>query len=145
MLEKIKTMAMQMLAEKMEPNRLGTNETQAAASEGASELISSLIKEVSNGQLLQITSLFSNDGASTESNPLFQGLQSTLQGILQSKGMSAQEAIDEAQSTAPDLINSLKEKFMSTDDADKDFDLSNIAGLLGGNAVEVLGKRKNLF
>lgn len=145
MLEMLKTMAIQKLAEKMGPNSLGANETQAAASEGASELISSLMKGVGSGQLSQITSLFSNDGTSTESNPIFQGLQSKLGEILQSKGMSAQEAQTEAQNTAPDLINSLKEKFMSNDDADKDFDLGNIAGLLGGNAGGVLGQLKNLF
>ncbi|NNJ56355.1 MAG: hypothetical protein HKP14_09495 [Bacteroidia bacterium] len=141
MIEMLKKMAMQKLADKMAPNSLGQNETQAAASEGATELISSL----TGGKLGDITSLFSNDGNSTESNPIFQGLQSKLGDILQSKGMNAQEAQAEAQNTAPDLINSLKDKFLSQDDADKDFDLGNIAGLLGGNTGGILNQVKKLF
>lgn len=136
---------MQKLVEKMTPNSLGQNETESAANEGASELINSLTQGIGGGQLSQITSLFSNDGNSTESNPVFQGIQSKLGEILQSKGMSAEEAKSEAQNTAPDLVNSLKEKFLSQDDADKGFDLGAIAGLVGGDSGDLLGKVKGLF
>ena len=71
MLDLLKTMAMEKLAKKKAPNSLGENETQNAASQGASELINSLAQSIGAGQLSQITSLFSNDGNSTESNPIF--------------------------------------------------------------------------
>ena len=135
---------MQQLAEKMAPNSLGQNETQNAANEGASELINSLTQGIGGGQLSQITSLFSNDGNSTESNPLFQGIQSKLGDILQNQGMNKQEARAEAQNTAPDLINSLKDKFLSQDEADKDFDLGAIAEMAGG-ASGILNMAKKLF
>jgi hypothetical protein len=59
--------------------------------------------------------------------------------------MSAQEAQTEAQNTAPAILDSIKDKFLSKDDADKDFDLGNIAGLLGGNAGSILGKLGKMF
>ena len=135
---------MQKLAEKMGPNSLGQEETQNAASEGASELISSLTQGIGGGQLSQITSLFSNDGNSTESNPIFQGIQSKLGDILQNQGMSASDAQAEAQNTAPDLINSLKDKFLSQDEGDKGFDLGAIADMAGG-AGDILNMAKKLF
>lgn len=135
---------MQKLGEKMAPNSLGQNETQNAASEGASELINSLTQGVGGGQLSQITSLFSNDGNSTESNPIFQGIQSKLGDILQNQGMNEQEALAEAQNTAPDLINSLKDKFLSQDEADKGFDLGAIAEMAGGTSG-ILNMAKKLF
>ena len=135
---------MQKLAEKMAPNSLGQTETQNAASQGASELINSLTQGIGGGQLSQITSLFSNDGNSTESNPIFQGIQSKLGDILQNQGMSASEAQAEAQNTAPDLINSLKDKFLSQDDADKGFDLGAITDMAGG-AGGILNIAKKLF
>ena len=141
----LKKMAMEKLADKMAPNSLSDGDTQAAASEGASELISSLTQGLAGGKLSEITSLFSNDGQSTESNPIFQGLQSKLGDILQNRGMDAETAQAEAQNTAPDLINSLKDKFLSQDEADKDFDLGNIADLLGGNTGGILNQVKNLF
>ena len=144
MLELIENMAMQKLAEKMGPNSPGQNETQNAASEGASELINSLTQAIGGGQLSQITSLFSNDGNSTESNPVFQGIQSKLGAILQNQGMSAQEAQAEAQNTAPDIINSLKDKFLSQDESDKGFDLGAIAEMAGG-AGGILNIAKKLF
>ena len=128
----------------MAPNSLGQNETQNAASEGASELINSLTQGVGGGQLSQITSLFSNDGNSTESNLIFQGIQSKLGDILQNQGMNEQEARAEAQNTAPDLINSLKDKFLSQDEADKGFDLGAIAEMAGGTSG-ILNMAKKLF
>ena len=67
--------------------------------------------------------------------------------ILQSKGMNAEEAQAEAGSAMPDLINGLKEKFESKDEADSAFDLGSIASLLGGagGAAGLLGKVKNLL
>lgn len=58
--------------------------------------------------------------------------------------MSASEAQAEAQNTAPDLINSLKDKFLSQDEADKSFDLGAIADIAGG-AGGILNMAKKLF
>ncbi len=144
MLEQIKKIAMQQLAQKMASNSLGQNETKNAASEGANELINRFTQGISSGQLSQITSLFSNDGNSTESNPIFQGLQSKMVDVLKNQGMAASEAQAKAQNTAPDLINSLKDKFLSQDESDKDFDLGAIADMAGG-ASGILGMAKKLF
>lgn len=136
---------MQQLAERMAPNSLGQNETNAAASEGASELINSLTQNISAGNISQITSLFSNDGTSTEGNSITQGLVAKLGSILQNNGMSANEAQVEAQNTAPGVIDSIKERFLSTDEADKGFDLNNIAGLLTENSGGIFGQIKKMF
>ena len=56
MLDLLKIMVMERLAKKMAPNSLGENETQNAASQGASELINSLAQSIGAGQLSQITS-----------------------------------------------------------------------------------------
>lgn len=81
---------------------------------------------MSGDQLSQITSLLSNDRDSTESNSIFQAIESKLGDILQNQGLSTQKAQD----AAPDLINSLKDKFVSNDEANKGFDLGAIADLL---------------
>jgi len=64
--------------------------------------------------------------------------------VLQQNGMSAQEAQAEAQNRAPDLINSLKDKFLSQDEADKGFDIGSIAELAGGTDG-LLKMAKKLF
>jgi len=145
MLESLKRMAMQKLAEKMMGNSLNSAATQEAASEGASALMDNIKNAVSGGNMDQVKDLFSSEGQSMESNGLFQNLQNKMSEILQAKGMSTEEAQAEAQSTTPDIINGLKEKFESSDEADKDFDLGSLTGLLGGNAGNILGKVKDLF
>lgn len=145
MLEQLKKMAMQKMVEKMAANVLGNNETNAAASEGAGELINGLMDQVKGGNISQITSLFSNDATSTESNPIAQNLIGKLGGILQVKGMNANEAQAEANNVAPAILDSIKDRFLSSDEADKDFDLNNVAGLLGNNAGGILGAVKKLF
>lgn len=145
MLEQLKKMAMQKMVEKMAANVLGNNETNAAASEGAGELINGLMDQVKGGNISQITSLFSNDATSTESNPIAQNLIGKLGGILQAKGMNANEAQAEANNVAPAILDSIKDRFLSSDEADKDFDLNNVAGLLGNNAGGILGAVKKLF
>ncbi len=144
MFDQLKKMAMQRLASKMLSNSLGADATQAAASEGASALMDTIKQKMSGGNMSEVTDLFSG-GGNMENNGIFQNLQGKMSEILQSKGMSAEEAEAEAKNTAPDLVNSLKEKFQSSDEADKDFDLSALTGMLGGNAGDLLGKVKNLF
>lgn len=144
MLEQIKKIAMQQLAEKMASNSLGQQETQNAANQGASQLINSLTEGITNGQLCQITSLFSNDGNSTQSNPLFQGLQGKMADILQNQGMAAPEAQNEAQHRAPEMIDAIKERFLSDDPKDREFDLGSIAELAGGKEG-LMNMAKSLF
>lgn len=145
MFELLKNLALQKLQEKMGSNSLGAEATNAAAEEGSSELISSLMEQVKSGDLSSVTSLFSNDGSATGENGIAQGLIGKLSVILQAKGMSADEAQTEASNVAPELIDGLKEKFLSSDDADSGFDISKIGDLLGGDTGDLLNKVKGLF
>ncbi len=146
MFDLLKDLAVQKLKEKMLPNSLGAEATQAAAEEGSSQLLNSLMSQVQSGNLSDVTSLFSNDGVASESNGIFQGLVGNLSGILQSKGMNAQEAQAEASNIAPGLVDGLKEKFMSTSEEDSGFDISNIGDLLGGaGGGSLLDKAKGLL
>ena len=96
-------------------------------------------------------------GGNLENNNLFAEAKQKMAAVLESKGMSAEEAQAEAERTTPDLVAGLKEKFDSQDEADKEFNLGDLAGmnpadlmgkaqeLLGGNAGDLLNKAKNLF
>jgi len=145
MLDLLKNMAVEKLKEKMLPNSLGSDATQAAAEQGSSELINGLMDQVKSGDLSAVTSLFSNDGNATQDNGVFQGLVGKLSGVLQNNGMAAAEAQTEANNIAPDLIEGLKEKFLSTNAADSGFDLSQIGSLLGEDTGGLLGKAKGLL
>ena len=59
--------------------------------------------------------------------------------------MSAEEAKTEAANTTPDLINSLKDKFQSQDEADAGFNLESLTDLIPGGAGGLLNKAKNLL
>ena len=146
MLDQLKSLAFDKLKDAMASNALGEGETTAAAEQGASALVSSLMENFSSGDLGSITSLFSNDGNSTEDNGIFQLIVGKLAGILQGQGMNAVTAQSEASSIAPSLINGLKEKFMSNDAADSAFDLGSMASMLGGgDAGGLLGSAKGLL
>ena len=146
MFDLIKNLAVQKLQETMSSNSLGAEATSAAADEGSSELVSGLMEQVKSGDLSAITSLFSNDGNATADNSIAQGLVGKLTGILQNKGMGAEEAQTEASNIAPNLIDGLKEKFLSGDAADSGFDISKLGDLLGGDAAGgLLDKAKNLL
>lgn len=144
MIDLLKNLALEKLKEKMAGNSLGASATAAAAEEGTSELITSLMEQVTGGDLSAITSLFSNDGNATADNGIAQSLIGKLSGILQSKGMSADEAQTEASNVAPDLIDGIKEKFLSNSAADSGFDISQLASLVGGGD-NILDKVKGLF
>lgn len=155
MLGSLKQLAMRKLMEKMASNALGADATSAAAEEGAGALINSIKNKIAGGNLSEVTEMFK--GENLENNGVFGEAKSKLAEILQSKGMSAEEASAEAERTAPDLVNGLKEKFESTDEADKEFNLDDLKNmnpadllnkaqdLLGGNAGDLLNKAKNLF
>ena len=141
MIEKLKALAMQKLQEKMAPNSLNENATNEAASEG----VSALLENFKGANLGQMAALLSGGSDHGEGSGIINGLKSKLSQILQSKGMASSDADGEAESTSESLISSLKEKFMSTSEEDKDFDLSNITGLLGGNSGGLLKTVKSLF
>lgn len=145
MLEQLKRIAMQKLAQKMAGNSLNTEATGSAAQEGAGALISALTSKLGAGNLDQVKDLFSNGGQSLEENGIFQDVQGKLQQILQSKGMNAEEAMAEAKNTAPDVINSLKEKFTSSASEDSAFDVESISKWVGGDAGSMINKVKDLF
>jgi len=146
MFDLLKNLAVEKLKEKMLPNSLSADATQAAAEEGSSELINGLMGQLKSGGLSAVTSLFSNDGNATEDNGIFQSLVGKLSGVLQSKGMSEEEAQNEASNIAPGLVDDLKEKFLSTNAADSGFDISKIGDLLGGDSGgSLLDKAKNLL
>ena len=149
MFENLKRMAMQKMAEKMLSNSLGADATSEAASEGAGALIETIKAKLGAGSLEEVKDLFSSGGASMEENGIFQSVQGKMQEILQAKGMNAEEAQAEASNSVPDIISGLREKFESKEEADKEWDFSQIAnlagGLTGGNATDLINKAKNLF
>lgn len=139
----LKQLAMRKLMEKMASNALSGEATSAAASEGAGALIESIKAKLGAGGIGQVTELF--NGENLESNELFGEAKQKMAGILQSKGMSAEEAQAEAERTTPDLVAGLKEKFQSEAEEDKEFDLSNLTNMIPGNAGDLLNKAKNLL
>ena len=151
----LKRIAMQKLVEKMASNALGGAETSAAAEEGAGAIIESIKAKLAGGGASEVQEMFK--GENLENNGLFGEAKQKLAAVLESKGMSSEEATAEAERTAPDLVAGLKEKFESSAEEDKEFDLSNLANmnpadllgkaqeLLGGNAGDLLNKAKNLF
>ncbi len=146
MLDQLKKMAMEHLGQKMLENVLSNNDTNAAAEEGAGTIVDSITSMIGGGKLDQITDLFSNNGNSMESNGLFQEVISKFSGVLENKGMAAEEAKAEANSVVPSVISSLQERFMSEKEEDKDFDLSALSDLAGGgNIGSILDKAKGLF
>ncbi|MDF4222182.1 hypothetical protein PXC01_11335 [Maribacter sp. M208] len=145
MLDQLKQMAIQKLQETMSANSLNSEATSGAAEEGANSLISGLMDKISAGDLSAVTSLFSNDGNATEDSGIVQNLKGKLAEILESKGMNAEEAQAEASNVAPDLVNGLKEKFLSNEASDSAFSLESLSGLVGGDAGSLLDKAKGLF
>jgi len=145
MFEQLKQMAMQKLAAKMMSNSLGATETNQAAEAGSNALMDIIKGKMGAGGMDQVTDLFSNGGDSMENNGIFQEMKGKMSQILQEKGMSPEDAEAEATNATPDLINSMREKFESKDDADKAFDISNITNMLGGDAGGLMNKVKDLF
>lgn len=138
MFESLKQMAMQQLMSKMAGNSLSESATQEAASEGANGIMDVLKSKVASGNLEEVKALFS--GGNLENNGAFAEAKAKMAETLQAKGMSAEEAQAEAANTTPDLINSLKGKFESTDEADSAFNLESLTNLLPDGAADLLNK-----
>lgn len=119
--------------------------TSTAAMESAGELLSTIKEKLAGGNLNEIVEIFSNKGRSTEETNVFVDIKDKMTQILLKKGMSSEEASTEAGNVAPDLINTLKEKFLSPKDKDKDFDLGKIGEMLGGDAGSLFSTAKKLF
>ena len=153
MFDLIKRMAMQQLMSKMASNALGATETQEAATEGANGIMDILKAKVAGGKMDEIKDLFS--GGNMENNGIFAEAKAKMSETLQAKGMTAEEAEAEAANTTPDVLNSLKDKFQSTDEADAGFNLDALTGMLPGVAADLLknvggagdllNKAKNIF
>lgn len=138
-------------------NSRGTAETQEAASEGANGIMDAIKSGIAGGKLEDVKQLFS--GGSMENSGIFSEEISKMTETLQAKGMNAEEAQAEAANATPDLINSLKDKFLSkdaADAADAQFDLEALTNLLPGgvgdllkgaadNPADLLNKAKGLF
>lgn len=136
MLEQLKQMAIQQLMAKMASNTLGSTETQEAATEGASGIMDILKSKIAGGNMDEVKDLFS--GGNVEGNGIFAEAKAKMAETLQAKGMSAEEANAEAANTTPDVLNSLKDKFQSTDEADSGFDLEALTNLIPGGAADLL-------
>jgi hypothetical protein len=136
MFENLKRMAIQRLTQKMAGNALSEAATGEAAQEGASAFMETIQNKLAGGNMEQVKELFS--GGNMESNDIFQNAKQQLSQVLQNKGMSAEEATAEAEATAPDLINGLKEKFESTSEEDSQFDLASLSKWIPGNAGDLL-------
>jgi len=145
MLDQLKRLALQKLQEKMLGNSLGASETSEAAEAGAGSVIEMLQEKLGSGNIDQVKDLFTNNENSLESNGMFNEVKGKLAEVLQQKGMSAEEAETEAAATAPELLNGIKEKFESNDEADSAFSLEGLSGLLGGNAGDLLNKAKDML
>ena len=94
--------------------------------------------KVAGGKLDEVKDLFS--GGNMESNGIFAEAKAKMSETLQAKGMSAEEAEAEAANTTPDLLNSMKDKFQSTDEADSAFNLESLTSLIPGGAGDLLNK-----
>jgi len=138
MFEQLKQMAMQQLMAKMASNALGATETQEAATEGANGIMDILKSKIAGGNMADVKDLFS--GGDIQNNAVFAEAKAKMSETLQAKGMSAEEADAEAANTTPDLINSLKDKFQSTDEADSAFNLESLTSLIPGGAGDLLNK-----
>ena len=153
MFEQLKQMAMQRMMAKMASNALGATETQEAATEGANGIMDILKSKIAGGKLDEVKDLFS--GGNVENNGVFAEAKAKMAETLQAKGMSAEEAEAEAANTTPDVLNSLKEKFQSSDEADSAFNLEGLANLIpggvgdmlknAGGAGDLMNKAKNMF
>ncbi len=143
MFDMLKKMAIQRLMSKMAANSLGAAATEEAAQEGASGIMDILQSKIAGGKAAEIKELFS--GGDVANNGIFAEAKAKMAETLQAKGMSAEEAEVEAANTTPDLINSLKDKFQSQDEADSAFNLDSLTNLIPGGAGDLLNKAKNLL
>ncbi len=138
MMDLLKKMVMQQLISKVTGAASG-----AVAEQGAGVFVSMIQEKLTGGGLGDITALLSGQG---DGGNMISGFQEKLGSIMQEQGMSADEATSQATGIAPDIFNSVKEKFASTDDADAGFDLSALAGLAGGAGLgDVIGGAKDLL
>jgi len=152
MIDLLKNMVMQQIVSKM-----GAGASDAIAEQGAGAFISMIKEKVSGGGIGDLTAMFS--GAGGDAGGMVAGFQEKLGSIMQENGVPADEAAEKASSVAPDIINTVKEKFQSNDPANNAFDISSLTGLVGGagglmgsagdllkgNAGDIMNKAKDLF
>ncbi len=145
MLDQLKRIAMQQLMSKMAGNALGASQTEQAAESGANGLVETITNALKGGNAADVKELMTNNDNSCENNSLFQNIQSKIQESLQAQGMSEEEAQTEAANTAPSMIEGLKEKFESQDEADSGFNLDSFTKLAEGGLGDLLSNPGGLM
>lgn len=106
------------------------NGVQDAAQES---IVDGLKGELMSGNVSGISSLMSGGAAGLTGNPIVQKIIGLFSGSLVSKvGLGSGIANNLAGGMVPNILGSLGNKFQSTDEADKGFDLSALSGLAGG-------------
>lgn len=145
MLDSILNIAKEKLGEYLAPNSLDENKTTEATQEGAASVVEMLQEQMSGGNLSAITNLFSKEANNSEANNLVGNIQNKLAGLLQNKGLSQEEAQQNAAEATPGLINELTDRFTSETEENKGFNINDIQNLLGGNTGNLLNKVKGLF
>lgn len=143
MIDQLKELMQNKLQEAMASNSLGENETAEAAREGASNMMESISGMGTNG-ISALTGLLGGN-AGGDADGLVNSLKEKLTEVLQGKGMELSAAKQEAEQRVPEMLNSVKERFASTDEADSMFSLDQLTGLAGGGAADLLNKAKGLF
>jgi len=151
---------MQQIASKVMGSSLGADASGAVAEQGAGAFIGMIQEKMGAGGLGAVTSMLTGQGE--EGNEMMSGFSNKLGNIMQEQGMPAEEATEKVGSAVPEIMNTIKEKFASSDEADSGFDISALAGLAGGGlggalggaadmlkgaggAGDLLSKAKNLF
>jgi len=147
MIDIIKNLVTQKISESIN-NKLSGEQAAEAGEAGTSAIWETITSQVGGGNIEGIQKIFSGDDGDIASNPIFENVKEKLAGVLQNNGATAEEAQEQAQNTAPELIKSLKDKFQSSSEEDKGFDISQIAGLIGGGEGGIgnaLNAAKGLF
>jgi len=143
MIDIIKNLVTQKIGESNN-NELSGEQAHAAGAVGASAIWDTIKNQVGGGDLEGIQKIFSGDDGDITSNPIFESVKEKLSGVIQSNGVNAEQAQEQAKNTSAELVRSLKEKFLSNSEEDKGFDISQIAGLVGGGEG-IANAAKGLF
>lgn len=146
MFEQLKRIAQQEVMKRIAKNALGGAATNEAGEEGINSIFSTLQETLMSGKGSQLTDLFSK-GENQESgtNELVDKLKNQFKNVLQQKGLSEQEASEDADNSINDMISSLQEKFASNNQEDSAFDLNQLKNLMNGNSGNLLNKLKDLM
>lgn len=100
-----------------------------------------LKQEVMSGNISGLQSLFTGGADGIAGHPIVQKIINMFGGSLVSKiGLGSGIASGISAGMVPGLMKSLGGKFQSSDAADSGFDISNIAGMMGGGGLADMAK-----